>query len=115
MERKPKKKEVTEEKKIEKLATFGLTNLEIGEVLGYDDSTLKRNFENFLTKGRAVLKQRLRRKQIEVAIKGNVTMLIWLGKQYLGQAEKVEESGDYEITIKKKIIGEEISAELKAV
>lgn len=42
-------------------------------------------------------------------------MLIWLGKQYLGQAEKVEESGDYEITIKKKIIGEEISAELKAV
>ena len=40
-------------------------------------------------------------------------MLIWLGKQYLGQAEKTEESGDYEITIKRKIIGEEVSAELK--
>lgn len=90
-------------------------NRKICEALGYNDTTLKRNFGNILTKGRAVLKQRLRRKQIDVALKGNITMLIWLGKQYLGQAEKVEESGDYEITIKKKIIGEEISAELKAV
>jgi len=115
MDRKPKKKEVIEEKKIEKLASYGLTNKEIAEALGYDENTLKRNFEIFLLKGKANLKERLKRKQIEVAIKGNVTVLIWLGKQYLGQAEKIEESGDYEITIKKKIIGEEISAELKAV
>lgn len=115
MNRKPKKKEVTEEKKIEKLASYGLTNKEISEAFGYDENTLKRNFEIFLTKGRVNLKERLKKKQIEVAIKGNVTMLIWLGKQYLGQAEKVEESGDYEITIKKKIIGEEISAELKSI
>ena len=96
-----KKKELTEENKIEKMASFGLTNLEICDVLGYDDTTLKRNFENFLTKGRAVLKQRLRRKQIDVALKGNVTMLIWLGKQYLGQAEKIEENGDYKITVER--------------
>jgi hypothetical protein len=32
----------------------------------------------------------LRRKQYEVAMKGNVTMLIWLGKQHLGQADKQE-------------------------
>ena len=30
----------------------------------------------------------LRRKQYEVAMAGNVPMLIWLGKQYLDQAEK---------------------------
>ena len=40
-------------------------------------------------------------------------MLIWLGKQYLGQAEKTEESGDYEITIKRKIIGVIISLEIE--
>ena len=32
----------------------------------------------------------LRRKQFEVALAGNTTMLIWLGKNMLGQAEKSE-------------------------
>ena len=114
MKKLPKKKiELTEEQKIEKMASYGLNNIEIAEILGYDDTTLKRGFEKFLTKGRSVLKMKLKRKQIDVALKGNVVMLIWLGKQYLGQAEKTEESGDYEITIKRKIIGEEVSAELK--
>jgi hypothetical protein len=30
----------------------------------------------------------LRRKQFETALKGNVTMMIWLGKQILNQADK---------------------------
>jgi len=30
----------------------------------------------------------LRRKQFELALNGNVTMLIWLGKQYLDQSDK---------------------------
>ncbi len=33
----------------------------------------------------------LRRKQFQLAIEGNVTMLIWLGKQYLGQSDKSED------------------------
>jgi hypothetical protein len=37
----------------------------------------------------------LRRKQMELAMKGNVTMLIWLGKQYLGQADKQVVAGDF--------------------
>ncbi len=45
---------------------------------------------------------KLKRKQIDVALQGNVVMLIWLGKQYLGQAEKTEESGEYEITIERE-------------
>jgi len=32
----------------------------------------------------------LRRKQMQVALAGNVTMLIFLGKQYLGQSDKVD-------------------------
>ena len=30
----------------------------------------------------------LRKKQFEMAMDGNVQMLIWLGKQYLGQSDK---------------------------
>jgi hypothetical protein len=37
----------------------------------------------------------LRRKQMELAMKGNVTMLIWLGKQYLGQTDKQQVAGDF--------------------
>jgi hypothetical protein len=37
----------------------------------------------------------LRRKQIELALKGNATMLIWLGKQYLGQTDKQALSGEF--------------------
>jgi hypothetical protein len=36
----------------------------------------------------------LRRKQYEVAMKGNVGMLIWLGKQWLDQTEKSHSTGD---------------------
>jgi hypothetical protein len=97
------KKEIPIEKQVEKLASYGLFNTEIAEVLGYDDTTLKRKFEKFLTKGKLNLKMKLRRKQIEVAMNGNVVMLIWLGKQYLGQAEKVEGSGELKVTILRKI------------
>lgn len=33
----------------------------------------------------------LRRKQIDVALGGNTVMLIWLGKQYLDQADKLDQ------------------------
>ena len=32
----------------------------------------------------------LRRKQLEVALEGNPTLLIWLGKQFLEQSDKAE-------------------------
>jgi DNA-binding CsgD family transcriptional regulator len=99
-----KKEKNKDEIIIERLAKCGLTNKEIAEALGYDENTLKRNFEIFLIKGRANLKERLKRKQIQVAMQGNVTMLIWLGKQYLGQAEKIEESGEYKIMVERKNI-----------
>lgn len=102
MKREPKKKiELSETERVEKLASYGLTNKEIAEALGYDENTLKRNFEIFLTKGKGDLKKRLKRKQIEVAMKGNVVMLIWLGKQYLGQTEKAVELGEYKIIVER--------------
>ena len=36
----------------------------------------------------------LRRKQFETALAGNVTMMVWLGKQYLGQKDKTEITGE---------------------
>lgn len=103
MEKKEKNKPNVE-KQIEKLASYGLTNREIAEALSYDENTLKRNFEIFLTKGRGNLKERLKRKQIAVALAGNVSMLIWLGKQYLDQNDAMKESGELKVILEKREI-----------
>lgn len=51
-------------------------------------------------RGYGRLKISLRRQQIEAAKGGNVTMLIWLGKQLLGQADKQETKSEAEVTQK---------------
>jgi hypothetical protein len=38
-------------------------------------------------------KKSLRRKQFQLALEGDKTMLVWLGKQYLGQTDKHELAG----------------------
>jgi precorrin-6B methylase 2 len=106
------KKEIKIEKQVQKLASFGLTNKEIAEALAYDENTMKRNFEIFLIKGRANLKQRLKNKQIQVALGGNVVMLIWLGKQYLGQTDKIEESGGLNINVTRTLLEDKLKNEV---
>lgn len=73
---------------VEKLASLGLTNREIGIIVGASEATIGRRFASEIDKGRALLNRSLRRKQVEMALGGNVTMLIWLGKNYLGQSDK---------------------------
>ena len=85
----PKKYDIDTEQ-VEKLASFGCTNIEIASFFGCTDSLLRKSYSEFLTKGRDKGKIRLRQMQWKAADKGNVTMLIWLGKQVLGQVEKSE-------------------------
>ncbi len=70
-----------------KLAAIGCKDIEIADWFGIDGNTLRYNFSVELLKGRLTLTQSLRRKQIEVAIGGNPTMLIFLGKNLLGQSD----------------------------
>lgn len=58
-------------------------------------------FSEYATQKRAIGKASLRRRQFQKAIEGNVTMLIWLGKQWLGQTDKAEMglSGDLDINV----------------
>jgi len=81
---------------IEKLAAIGCTQEEIGLVLGISVDTLSRNFAESFKRGLATLKESLRRRQVKLAKEGSTTMLIWLGKQYLGQSDQTwhQISGD---------------------
>jgi len=47
-------------------------------------------FAQYRNKRIAKTKHSLFGKQVEVAMNGNVSMLIWLGKNYLGQSDKSE-------------------------
>ena len=75
---------------VEKLAGYGCTNTEIAGVYGCSADLIDKSYSEFLTKGRANLKKRLRKAQLDAALSGNSTMLIWLGKQMLGQVDKQE-------------------------
>ena len=72
---------------IYKLAKLGCSIEEMSDWFGVPANTIKYNFSDMIVKGRAETKQALRRAQIALALKGNATMLIWLGKNILGQAE----------------------------
>jgi hypothetical protein len=82
---------VIDEKVVETLAKVGATNCEIADHFACDEGTIRNRFSEILTKARATRKIRLRQMQWGLAEKGNLGMLIWLGKQELGQAEKIDQ------------------------
>jgi len=79
---------------VERLAMIGCTTAEIASVCECSSDTLERRFAAILRKGREKGKSSLRRMQWKAAESGNVTMMIWLGKQLLGQRERLEHSGE---------------------
>jgi hypothetical protein len=69
---------------IENMAALGLTKAEMTDIAG---QPLGKDYEVSLKRGRARLAQSLRKAQIASALKGNASLLIWLGKVYLNQRE----------------------------
>ncbi len=90
-------------KKITTLSQIHCTQEEIASVMEVSVRTLQRNKEfcRIYKKGMEEGKASLRRMQFAKANEGNTTMMIWLGKQLLGQADKVEnrEVGKREVKV----------------
>ena len=87
----PKKYQI-DTKQLTSLAKLGCTNIEMGDFFGCSPDLLEKSYSEFLIKGRAEQKMRLRQLQWKACESGNVTMLIFLGKNMLGQQDKIEES-----------------------
>jgi hypothetical protein len=106
-------RKVIDYKIVDRLCAIQCTGEEIASVLGVDYDTLcagvKRDFKlpliEYLEQKRLYGKSSLRRAQWKAADSGNPTMLIWLGKQYLGQRDKhdVEHSGTVGVVIQDDI------------
>ena len=85
----PKKYNI-KENEVKKLASYGCSNVEIADFYGCDESLIRKSYSEFLNKGRADMKIKLRKLQWKSADKGNVTMQIFLGKNILGQKDRHE-------------------------
>jgi DNA-binding CsgD family transcriptional regulator len=73
------------------LAAIGCTYREIASVMGVSRDTIIRHCQDIIATGRAQGKMSLRRAQWRKGvIDGHPQMLIWLGKQILGQRDKQE-------------------------
>lgn len=90
-------KKIIPPEEVVKLAQIGCKDIEIADWFGIDSNTLRYNFSADLIKGRAALNISLRRAQINTALSGNPTMLVWLGKQYLGQSDTPMAGDDNQI------------------
>jgi hypothetical protein len=100
---KPKSKKVTgrplipiDWKTVDSMCAIHCTGEEQAAILGIDYDTLerackreqKRSFADYIKEKGANGKMSLRRQQYTTAMSGNPTMLIWLGKNWLGQTDQ---------------------------
>ena len=85
----PKKYDI-DKTQVEKLASYGCTVREVANFFGCSEDLIKKSYSQFMTKGKDSGKIRLRKLQWNAAEKGSTPMLIWLGKQVLGQTDKQE-------------------------
>ena len=79
-----------------------VTEASVCEVLGCGKSTLQDfvkatygvTFQQLKKQKRQGMKLKLAGKQYELAMRGSVPMAIWLGKQWLGQSDKMDQKID---------------------
>lgn len=83
---------------LDKLCAIQCTQEEIAAITDTSVDTYDRackrehklSFAEYMKNKSAAGKMSLRRQQYQAAESGNVTMQIWLGKQYLGQSDKTQ-------------------------
>lgn len=93
--------------KVKNLCAIQCTGEEVAAVMGVDYDTLNRllrdkygmQFGEFYKIHSSEGRASLRRSQWKAAEKGNSALLVWLGKQYLGQTDKIENNNMEKVTI----------------
>ena len=76
---------------------------EIAAVLDCQARTLQRRFVTHMERGRGKMRMSLRRLQMRAAENGNAALLIWLGKQNLGQRDKLDVDHHYDNEIEREL------------
>lgn len=107
---------------VDKLCQIQCTGEEIASFFGISYDTLERrckeqfkvSLAEYIKEKSAKGKSSLRRLQWKAAMNGNVTMLIWLGKQYLGQTDKTNYVDESNYNNNKEALRDKLIKELKS-
>jgi len=81
--------------KVRQYALLGLKTTEIAGMFGCDEKVIRRRFKKEVLSGKAQRVAAIRKAQYDAMLALNPTILIWLGKNELGQTDKsvVEHTG----------------------
>ena len=87
---------------VQKLAHIQCTQAEIASAVGVSVDTLHRHpeFAEAHKRGAEGGRKSIRRMQFESATKGSIAMQIWLGKQYLGQRDNLDQRVNADVQIR---------------
>tara|TARA_R100001460_G_scaffold82978_2_gene123873 strand:+ start:780 stop:1100 length:321 start_codon:yes stop_codon:yes gene_type:complete len=95
---KGKKYKTVDKELIKKLGSLMCTYEEIGFIVGMSGENVKKRFKKAVEEGQAVGKESLRRAQFKKAVEaGDTRMLIFLGKNYLGQKDDPNSQENLEV------------------
>jgi len=108
--KKPGPKEVViNESHVYAMAHAHVPTRSIAQILGVSEDIVQKRFADLIRKAREDCKSQLRAKQIEIALQGNVTMLIFLGKNMLDQSDRSS------IELLESIPDEELERKVKTI
>lgn len=82
---------------IKTMSSYMCSKAEIGKIIGCSEWTINRNesAQEAWERGVALAKQAIRKTQFDIATKLNSSiMAMWLGKVYLGQTDKIQNTDD---------------------
>lgn len=91
---------------VEELAGFGCTKTEIAAACKCSVDTLDRRFADKMAKGFEIGKKRLRKSMWNSALSGNVVAQIFLCKNVLGMADKIESKAEVTQDVKMELTPE---------
>jgi hypothetical protein len=112
-----KPRKIIDWEKVDRLIEAGCSGHEIAPAIGIDSDTLYSRcvhdngstYSDYSAKLKAKGEGLIKAKQFQLAMSGNPSMLIWLGKNRLGQSDKaqIEQTNTVPQVIKIEFVGEE--------
>lgn len=92
-------------KVLDSILQFGANLIDCSDILNLSEDTIQKRirdqfdltFTEYRHRKMSKMRMKLLQKQFDVAMKGSTALLIWLGKQYLGQSEKIEQTTEMAI------------------
>ena len=81
-------------KEIEIFAKYFCPMTDMAKYFGVSEAVIRKHFTQTVIQTQTKVKQRIRQKQVSMALAGDKTLLIWLGKNYLDQSDNGVKNDD---------------------